>query len=297
MKEVSMSTLPEMMIRLLAPCVPLFSTRVWKHGEVLVAGAILAPGRRTVSAALRVMGFGQERPFQRSHRVLNRAIWSSVTASHVLLGLLVATCVPSGPIILGLDETLERRRGAKIAAKRIDRAPVRSSHSHFVTASGLRWVCLLLVGPILWAGRVWAVPCLTARAPSERYQREHNRRHTPLTVWARQLLIQVRRWLPDRALVVVADSTDASVELLASCQRLVRPITVSTRLRLDAALYERALPRRPGQLGRPRLKGQRLPTRAARRADPTTPWTTTTIAHWYGADARQIELASATAIW
>jgi len=292
-----MSTLPGTMIRLLAPFLPLFSKRVWGHVEVLVAGAILVPGRRTVTAALRVMGRDQERQFQRYHRVLNRARWSSLTVSRVLLGLLVTTFVPTGPILLGLDETLERRRGAKIAAKGIYRDPVRSSHSHFVKASGLRWVCLMLLVPIPWAGRVWALPFLTALAPSERYHRERDRQHKTLTEWARQLLLQVHRWLPERALVVVADSTYASLELLASCQRGFRPITVITRLRLDAALYEPAPARQPGQLGRPRLKGQRLPTLAARLADPTTQWATATIAHWYGAGERQVELASDTAVW
>ena len=292
-----MPTLPEPMIRLLTPFAPLFSRRVWRQVQVLIAGAILSPGRRTVTAALRVMGLEQEQQFQRYHRVLNRAVWSSLAVSQVLLGLLVATFAPSGPIVLGLDETLERRRGAKIAAKGIYRDPVRSSHSHFVKASGLRWVCLMLLVPIPWAGRVWALPFLTALAPSERYSRERGRRHKTLTDWARQLLVQARRWLPARALVVVADSTYASLELLASCQRLARPITVITRLRLDAALYAPAPPRQPGQRGRPRLKGQRLPTLAARLDDPLTRWTPALIASWYGAGQRQVEIASETALW
>ena len=200
-----MPTLPETMIRLLAPFRPLLSRRVWGHVEVLLAGTILTPGCRTVTAALRVMGLGRSRQFQRYHRVLNRAVWSGRAASRVLLGLLIQAFVPAGPVVLGVDETLERRRGAKIAAKGIYRDPVRSSRSHFVKASGLRWVCLMLLVPIPWAGRVWALPFLTALAPSERYDRERRRRHKPLTTWAGQLLLLVRRWLPRRALVVVAD--------------------------------------------------------------------------------------------
>ena len=116
-REVPMSPLPDAMLHLLAPFAPLFSRRVWQHVEVLLAGALLAPAQRTVTAALRVMGLGQLPQFQRYHRVLNRAVWSSVAASHILLNLLVAVFVPDGPLVLGADEPLERRRGAKIAAK------------------------------------------------------------------------------------------------------------------------------------------------------------------------------------
>src|SRR6266540_6038692 len=135
-----MPTLPPALLRLLGSFAPHFSRRVWSHVLVLVAGAILAPGRRTVTAALRAMGLDQHRRFERYHRVLNRARWSSLAVSRTLLRLLVATFAPDGPLLVGIDETIERRRGAKIAAKGIYRDPVRSSHSHFVKASGRRWV-------------------------------------------------------------------------------------------------------------------------------------------------------------
>jgi hypothetical protein len=140
-----MRTLPAMMLHLLNPFMPLFSRRVWSHVQVLLAGTILAPDRRTVSAALRVMGWGQTEHFQRYHRVLNRAVWSGREASRVLLRLLVEAFVPDGPLVVGVDETLERRRGKKITAKGIYRDPVRSSHSHFVKTSALRWVSVVLL--------------------------------------------------------------------------------------------------------------------------------------------------------
>src|SRR3712207_4840870 len=123
-----MRTLPAMMLHLLNPFVPLFSRRLWPHVQVLLAGAILTPGKRTVSAALRVTGVGQSEQFQRYHRVLNRAVWSGREASRVLLGLLVRTFVPSGPLVIDVDETLERRWGKKIAAKGVYRDPVGSTH-------------------------------------------------------------------------------------------------------------------------------------------------------------------------
>jgi hypothetical protein len=136
-----------------------------------------------------------------------------------------------------------------------------------------------------------------ALAPSERYNRERGRRHKTLTEWAAKLLLLVRRWLPGRVLVVVADSTYACLQLLARCQRLAEPVTVITRLRLDAALYTPAPPRRPRQKGRPRLKGDRLPTLAWRLTEPTTRWTTITVVHWYGQGERAVEVASETAVW
>ena len=197
-----MHTLPTAMIQLLAPFALLFSERVWRHAQVLLAGTILAPGKRTVSAALRVVGLGRTEQYQRYHRVLNRAVWSSREASRVLLGLLVKTFLAEGePLVIGLDETIERRRGAKICAKGIYRDPVRSSHGHFVKASGLRWVCLMLLVPVPWASRVWALPFLSVLASSERYAQERGKPHKKLTDWARQMLVLVRRWWPEREIV------------------------------------------------------------------------------------------------
>jgi hypothetical protein len=292
-----MPTLPPAMLAVLAPFAPLFDRRVWPYAVVLVVGTLLAPGKRTVTAALRVMGLAHTRRFERYHRVLNRAQWSSLAASRVLLSLLVAAFVPTGPLLVGIDETIERRRGKRIAAKGIYRDPVRSSHAHFVKASGLRWLCLMLLVPIPWAGRVWALPFLTALAPSERYDQERGRRHKTLVDWARQMLLVVRRWWPDRAIIAVADSSYAALELLAACQGWPQPVTVITRLRLDAALYAPAPPRRPRQRGRPRLKGQRLATLAAVAADPTTRWARITIADWYGTGERAVEIVSDTAVW
>jgi hypothetical protein len=292
-------TLPTTMIRLLSPFTPLFSKRVFQHAQVLLAGAILAPGRRTVSSALRAMGLDQQKRFHRYHRVLNRASWSSQEVSCVLLRLLVEAFVPEGdPLVVGIDETVERRWGKKITAKGIYRDPVRSTYENFVKASGLRWVCVMLLVPIPWAARgVWALPFLSALAPSERYAAARGRRHKKVTEWAWQLLLLVRRWYPERELVAVADSTYASLKLLFRCRSLSTPVTFITRLRLDAALYEPAPPRRPGQIGRPRLKGERLPNLSVVAEDPNTLWKLTTIANWYGSGERMVEIASETAVW
>jgi hypothetical protein len=293
-----MRTLPAQMIRVLVPFVPLFSKRVFGHAQVLLAGAILAPGGRTVSSALRAMGLDQEKCFHRYHRVLSRASWSSQKVSRVLLGLLVEAFVPEGgPLVVGLDETLERRYGKKISARGVYRDPVRSTHETFVKSSGLRWVCTMLLVEIPWAGRVWALPFLSVLAPSERYAAARGKRHKKITEWAWQLLLVLRRWYPEREIVATADRAYASLKLLDRCRKLSDPITFVTRLRLDAALYEPAPPRRPGQIGRPRLKGERLPNLSVVAEDPRTVWKPTKIANWYGSSERMVEVTSETAVW
>lgn len=293
-----MRALPNEMIRVLRPFAPLFSERVFEHVQVLLAGAILAPGKRTVASALRAMGLDREKNFHRYHRVLSRAKWSAMEASRVLLQSLVEAFVPEGePLVVGIDETLERRRGKKIAPKGIYHDPVRSSRSHFVKTSALRWVCLTLLAEVPWASRVWALPFLTALTPSERYCRERGVRHKKITERAWQMLLLVRRWQPHHQIVCVADGGYASLKLLDRCRRLEKPITFITRLRLDAALYEPAAPRQPKQNGRPRLKGSRLPNLSEVLEDPRTEWTSLTVDGWYGGGERTVEIVSRTAVW
>src|SRR6188472_3886164 len=222
--------LPACFASLILTFAPLFlQQRTWRHAELLLIGAILAPGKRTVTSLLRITGLGRERRFTNYHRVLNRAVWDPCAAARLLLGLLVTAFAPRGPVVLGIDDTIERRRGKRIAAKGIYRDPVRSSDAHFVKASGLRWLSLMLLAPIPWAARTWALPFLTALAPSERYCREQGRRHKKLTDWARQMVLQVRRWLPTRELVLVADMGFAALELLAALSR--QGVICITRLR------------------------------------------------------------------
>src|SRR5690348_7955160 len=187
---------PEPLAAWMGPFMTGLTRPTWRHALVLVAGAILAPGRRTVAAMLRVVGLGRAPTFTNYHRVLNRNRWSGRAAARRLLHLLLAAFVPEGPVVIGVDETIERRWGAKIKARGIYRDPVRSSRGHFVKASGLRWLSLMVMVPIPWVGRRWALPFLTVLAPSERWSSEHDRRHKTLTDWARQAIRQVKRWLP-----------------------------------------------------------------------------------------------------
>src|SRR5918911_52845 len=289
--------LPRPIIKVLHPFRRCFRTPTWEHAQALLVGTILTPGPRTVDAALRVLGLHHEPHFQNYHRMLNRATWSSRALSHLLLLLLLRAFVPEeAPVLVGLDETIERRRGAKIAAQGIYRDPVRSSKEHFVKTSGLRWVSLQLLAVVPWAERVWALPFFTVLAPSERYHQDHGQPHKTLPDWGRQMLLQLRRWLPARDLIAVADSTYAALDLLAACAALADPVVVITRLRLDAALYDPVPPRPPGTVGRPRKKGARQPTLAQRLADPATVWQPLTV-RWYGGPPPAIDVAIGTAVW
>jgi hypothetical protein len=276
---------------------PVFQSQTWAKAQLLLVGAVLSPGRRTVTAALRVLGLAQETGFAKYHHVLNRARWSPRVLSKILLFLLLRHLdTGQGPLVFGIDETLERRWGRRISARGIYRDAVRSSGSHFVKASGLRWVSLMWLAFIPWAQRVWALPVLTALAPSERYYQRQGRRPKKLTDWARQIILQLRRWLPHRSLVLLGDSSYAVLELLHFCQSLIHPVTFVTRLRLDAALYEPAAPRQPSQRGRTRVKGARLPTLQQRLQHPDTLWNRVVVP-WYDGTQRLLEIASDAAVW
>jgi DDE superfamily endonuclease len=290
-----MLNLPGWMITIVGEFAPaIYGQTTWYKAEVLVVGAILATGKRTVSAVLRVMGLSQERNYPKYHQVLSRAVWSGLEVAAILLRLLLKTFAVGGPLVFGIDETIERRRGEKINAKGIYRDPVRSSKSHFVKASGLRWISLMWLTSIPFAQRVWALPFLTALAASERYYQERGRTPKTITDWARQLVVQLRRWLPTQALVVVGDSAYAALEFLHACACLKRPVTVITRLRLDAALYDPPPPY--SGRGRPRKKGARRPTPQQRLDDPSTVWQRLTLP-WYDHQPRELDIATGTAFW
>ena len=281
-------------LRVILPFQRLFSKPVFRHVQLLLAGAVLAPGKRTVSAVLRILGLKEEKNFHKYHRVLGLVEWSALEAAHILLKLLLACFLPAGPVIVGIDETLERRWGRMIAQRGIYRDSVRSSGSHFVKSSGLRWMSMMLLVPVGWAKRVWALPFLTVLAPSERYYQRLGKQHKKLTDWARQMLLQVKRWLPEREVIAVGDSSYSVIDLLAALEGKVSFIT---RLRVDAALYQPVPTRKAGQLGRTRKKGNRLPTLKQLAVSTTTEWQEVVFSEWYGQNQKTMLLATGTALW
>jgi DDE superfamily endonuclease len=216
---------PGPMVMVIGAFAPMVSKRIFAHVKMRVGGAILAPGKRPVTSVLRVMGSTQAPSFQNEHRVLNRAPWSTLPGGPMWLRLLWRAFVPSGPLVIGVEETIDRRRGEQIAAKGMYRDPVRSSRTHVVKARGWRRVSLLLLAPGPWTRRIWARPFLTVLSPSERSDQPRGRRPRTLRERARQAVGLVRPWLPARALVVVGDSTYAALEWLDSVRDAVGVIT------------------------------------------------------------------------
>ncbi len=292
-----MLILPPEIMRVLRPFAQAFSERIWDWVQVLIVGAILAPGKRTVAAILRVMGLSDERQFQNYHRVLNRATWSGLRLSQILLGLLLAAFLAAGaPLIIAADETLERRKGRKIKQKGVFRDAVRSSKTRTVTSFGLRWVSMMLLVPVPWSQRVWALPFLTVLAPSEQTNLAYGKRHKTSIDWLGQMIAVVRRWVPARPIVLVVDGGLAAVKLGLRCARLAVPVTYVSRLRLDAVLHDPPPAPVAGKRGPKPKKGKRQPSLKARVQAPTTVWETATVA-WYGGVARRVEVASGTALW
>ncbi len=288
-----MPSLPPEMIVLLAPFAQLVSERVWLHAQVLVVGAILAPGKRTVTSALRVLGLALEQHFTNYHRVLNRAQWSALPAGKILLGVIVMVLVPPGAaIVLGADDTVERRSGRQIKAKGCYRDAVRSSKKHVVRCFGLKWVAMMVLVPVPWAGRVWALPFLTALCWPPKSP--HKRRHKTSVDWVRQMMKQARRWLPERLVVLVVDGGFAAVALALACGD--SQVTMVARLRLDAALYHPPGPQPPGKRGRKPTKGKRQRRLQVWAARSDTPWEAMEV-DWYGGERKLLWVFSRTALW
>src|SRR5919109_3591263 len=288
-----MPSLPEAILLVLAPFAPLFSQRVWVHAQVLLLGAILAPGPRTVTAALRIMGLALERRFTNYHRVLNRATWSARQGSRILLDLLITLLVPPGAtIVLGADDTVERRSGRKITAKGCYRDAVRSSHKHVIRCFGLKWVSMMLLVPVPWSRRVWALPFLTALCwPADKGGR---RRHKTSIDWVRQMMPQVRRWWPGRRLVLVVDGGFAAVSLALACVK--HRVAMVSRLRGNAALYHPPGPQPPGKRGRKPLKGKRQQSLQGWAERSDTPWETVEV-DWYGGASQKARGLPANPPW
>jgi hypothetical protein len=286
--------LPPRFLSCLAAFADLFTRPTRSNVLMLLAGVILAPGRRTVTAALRILGRDRDGDFCTFHRILNRAAWSSLAVAGRLLLLLVTAFVPAGaPVVIGLDDTIERRWGPKINARGIYRDPVRSSKGHFVKASGLRWLSAMLLVHVPWAGRIMALPFLTMLAPSKRFYEGKPRGAKTLLDWARQAAMQIHRWLPDRKIVIVADSAFAAIEFLAAVRNRV---CIVSRLRLDANLFAFPPQKRKGR-GRPPIKGKRLKKLSAVLNDPKLVWQRYRVGLWYGRTNRLVEIASGTALW
>jgi len=243
------------------------------------------------------MGLSEEKHFQNYHRVLNRAKWSALDAGRILLGLLVSAFVGMGvPLVIGADETLERRKGKEIKAKGVFRDSARSSHKYTVFSYGLRWISMMVLVQVPWNTRVWALPFLTVLAPSKRTNEANGKRHKTSIDWIMQMITAVRRWMPDKKIVLVTDGGLVAVKLGLRCARFSNPITFISRLQLNARLFNEPGTQPPGKPGPKPKKGQRQPSLKQRLNDPNTKWEEIDVP-WYGGKKRKIEIATGTSLW
>jgi len=274
---------------------PVFSARVWQNAEILLIGAILCGKERTVAAILRVMGLGNDPHFVNYHRVLSKARWSGLQAAKILLGLLVALVPVDLPIIIGVDDTIERRKGKKIKAKGCYRDPVRSTKKHVIRCFGLKWLSMMLIVPVPWSERHWALPFLTALTPSEEGNAQENRRHKTTIDWTIQMIKQVSRWLVDRSIILIGDGSFACIRLAHTCIQLGK-VTLISRLRLDARLFDFPGPEVPGKRGPKPQKGDRLPKLKDLMDDPDQDWQEAHV-KWYGGVMKRIRFLTGVCLW
>jgi hypothetical protein len=209
--------------------------------------------------------------------------------------LLVRTFVAvGGELTFVIDETLERRWGRRINKRGHYRDPLASSTQRSVATSGLRWIVLTLVITPPWTPRPWALPVLSVPAPTPEVSRRLGRRHKTVPQRARQMMLVVRRWLPGMELTLIGDQSYSVHELGQACARW--DVRLVAPLRMDAALYVPAAPRRPGTNGRPRVKGERLPQLAQVLKGAQTPWQRIRV-RWYNGRRRELDVTSRTAVW
>jgi DDE superfamily endonuclease len=290
-----MLTPSQEIIQLLSVFAATMTAPTFKNALVLLYGAILAPGGRTVAACLRVMGLEAQSNPSKYHRVLSRARWSSWQMSRLLLGLLVSTFLPEGTaLVLVVDETLERRAGKKIGYKGVFRDSVRSVGKKVAVSLGIRWCVTCLLVPLPWASRPWALPFVCVPVLSEKTCQRLKKPHRSGVWWTSFLIEKIRAWYPEREIVLVGDGGYASVELVACCQRL--KVKLVARLRLDAQLYAFAGPQPKSKRGRKPKKGVRLRSLAARFADPETLWCQAQVG-WYGGKVQTLGYRSGVCLW
>lgn len=280
----------------LASLAPAFTAPSFAHLLTLVCGGILTPGARTVTAALRVLG-RTDGDFSQFHRFFNRARWCPMLCSRLLLALLIRRFLsPDEPLVIIADEHLERRKARKIVYRALFRDPIRSTKEQPQFSWGLRWLVLALLVPVPWSQRRWALPFLVWPLLAEQVCQRLGKRHRTVVEATAELIAHVRRWQPHRPMLLLGDGTYAAVPLANRCASLSAPVTLISRLRLDAVLHDFPGPRKPGQRGATPKKGDRLPALAEKLTDPGTEWRRVAL-RWYGAAGKQLEIATGECLW
>jgi hypothetical protein len=260
----------------------------------LAVGAILALGRRTVTAMLRAAGVLARGHPSTYHRVFSRAAWSLWPLGRVLAQAIFGWLDPNQPIVIIVDDTTAQHRGKHVYGKGRHHDAVRSTHTHVVWRWGHKWVVLAVSVKFPFTTRRWALPVLVALYRPEELNRSEGRRHKTPPQLARQLMAVLVHWFPARKFILLGDGGYASHELARFCHRHRRHVTLVSRFYKDANLYLPPPARRKGQGGRPRLKGRKLPAPVDVVAKASL---TRATVSWYGGGTRRVQYVSGTGHW
>ena len=291
--EDNMPFLPAVIVSLFSNFAHVFTKPTWQHAQTLLVGAIICNGKRTVSSALRVMGLSHEQRFEKYHRVLSKAKWNEFRLTRILLGLLIGL-LPSGtPILIAMDETLERRSGKKIIAKGCYRDACRSSHNLVIKCFGLKWLCAALIIKLPWSNRYWALPFMTVLCPSKKHDELKGLKHKSSIDRAMQMVYIISRLLK-RSWVLLGDGGFACIKLGHACAK--SGVTLVSRLRLDAALFDEIIVSIEKRRGRKPVKGQKVPTLKQQLQEGTIDWQEHKVV-WYGRILKTVKLSTGVNVW
>lgn len=290
-----MFNLPKAISETFSPFKCLFSQqRTWQKAQEMLIGALLCRGKRTVSHVLETLGLSQEKHYVNYYRLLNRVAWSGLSGARILLQMMMSLLSVNQVIVVGVDETLERRWGNHIWGRGVYRDSVKSSHNHRTTTSGVRWQVMQLLVSLPWSRRVWALPFLTVMVPSKTAVEALGQRYKTSLDWAMQMVAVVSRWL-NRAWICVADGAYGNAKFAWACRH--HGVSLVSRLPWKAKLYDFKPIVGKKVRGRPRTKGHRLPSLSQLRDSPTTNLGTYCTLSWYGGGYALRQLITDTAVW
>ena len=258
--------------------------------------AILVVGDRTVSGVLRLLSLIEPLNPSTFHRLFSHRKWSSRQFAQVIAGFVIDRFCPSGTIRLVGDETVDGHRGKKVYGKARHRDAVRSSHSYTVYRYGHKWVVLAVLVDLHYASRPIALPLLVALYRDNKTNTAERRRHkTPAELMCGLLAI-LMHWFPKRKFVFAGDNAYGSHAMARFAYRHRKRLSLVSKIVSDANLF-RPPPERKGKVnGRPRVKGESLPSPQEVVAKQTAKARKMKV-RWYGGGWRNVRVVTGKGHW
>lgn len=272
-----------------------FTQPTWQRFLALMMGWIMTMGRRTVSRALRVSQPLLPGHWSNYHRLLSAARFSLWVVAAALVRQVIALLPREGTIELVADDTITAKSGQRVWAKGPHRDPLRSRQGHTQIKFGHKWLVLCVLVRLPGARRPWALPILCGLCLSPKVAKKLGRRPKTASQLARQLLLRLLRWLPERTFILTGDYQVVTHATVALAQRYARRVTAVGRLRDDANLYAPPVnPNRRVRCGGRARKGRKLPSPAV-PVGQLTPRRREVA--WYGGSRQRVKFVTATGLW